>query len=143
MKFDFSLQSVLDVEIQLEKLVDLKLAKANAELEAAKRVLQSMQEELTLRQNDLSEMPQHSLQSVQTWNSFVGLMNQSIENQRLAIQTCEKTVDEIFQQKRFHKQRIEGLETLRANEEAEFEKRVAQREHKLLLESILQNQRAK
>ncbi len=139
MRFKFSLQRVLDVEVQMERLVDLKLATVKSELDSHRRKLAHSYQELAENQDELARSESQSLQPIQVWNSYLGFMDQTIQTQTDMVTEFEKLFQSILRQKIFHQQRIEGLEKLKETEHKKFLVEQKRDDQKKLLDVVLAN----
>ena len=137
MKFQFSLQSVLDVELQLEQLIDMKLAAAKADLDAEKQKLADLKNQVKNCLEEVSVSAVGDLHSVQSWKSFSAFMENAIETQKWTLSECQKIFAEIVKEKIRRKQRVEGLQRLKENEQETFELESRRTEQKKLLDSLL------
>ena len=139
-KFEFSLNSVLSIELQKEQIVNLRLAQAKQMLDIEKRKLADLQQEIADCQSEFSERAETSLQPALGISAFVGRMNATIEFQKNEIHQRQTGYDNIRREKMHHTQRINGLRKLEEDERAEFEIENNRKIQNELLDVVLRGQ---
>ncbi len=139
-KFEFSLKSVLNIELQKEQLVNLRLARAKQMLDLEQQKLTDLQQEVDACQIEFSERAENSMQPAHGMAAFVGRMNAAIELQKNEIQQRQSGYDNIRLEKMVHTQRINGLRKLEEDEWAEFETEQNRKQQNELLDVVLRSQ---
>ena len=139
-KFEFSLRSVLNIKLQKEQLVNLRLLRAKQMLDLEEQKLKELKQEVTACQAEFSERAEHSMQPGHGMAAFVGRMNSAIAVQKNEILQRQSGYDNIRLEKMIHTQRINGLRKLEEDEWAEFETEQNRKQQNELLDVVLRSQ---
>lgn len=139
-KFKFSLRSVLNIELQKEQLVNLRLVRAKQMLDLEELKLSELQQEVNACQAEFSERAENSMQPAHGMAAFVGRMNAAIEVQKNEIRQRQSGYDNIRLEKLTHTQRINGLRKLEEDEWGEFESEQNRKQQNDLLDVVLRSQ---
>ncbi|MDB4793871.1 hypothetical protein OAG51_00485 [Pirellulaceae bacterium] len=136
-KFSFSLDSVLNIEQQLDQMIDIRLAEAKGRLNAAMDVLVQMKNAFVEQEELLRQEDHRSLQVVCGWDVFQRRTQMQMESQTIEIQKRRREFQNVLHEKLKRNQRIEGLRKLEENEKKKFITEQNRKQQGLILDAVL------
>lgn len=132
-RFQFSLQSVLNIELQLERMVDIRLSEAKMKLDFEKEKLKKLEEQLVIRDFQPGPCP---IQLMENYFYRENQIRHQMEIQKREIHDRETEYLDILREKLVHTQKIKGLEKLEETERGSHQLQANRKAEKELLESL-------